>query len=146
MNLFDKILYGGTSRLTPLEQSLFGTLLTECASDLSDVFGLQLKNIRLIQKFHNRSVIGYHLNRGFDVLLPGRRWDLTFCEFRYKLSGMDKRSRLVISAGAISSLETKGGLSKAELKMRPEGCRCTLLVKEMKTLMDEYDEEEHVEE
>lgn len=143
MNLFEKLLYGGSSRLTQFEMSLFDSLLVECSKDISGVLKLQFENIRIIQKFHNNSVIGYHLNRDFNTLLPDRRLDLTFCEFKYVLGGSCRKSKLVISAGVISSLETKGGLLKSELMQECVECSCKILNARIETLSESIDQIEH---
>lgn len=103
----------------------------------------QLKNIRLIQKFNKNKIINYHLTKNCESLFLDQREDLLYAEFNYKLAGQKMSSKLIVSAGKISSLETRKGIDNKNLKMSCEDCKCKIKLIEEITLSQEIDLDEH---
>jgi len=142
----DKLIFGGVTKLTPLEESLFDAAHKFLPSEISEPIKLQLRSIRLIQKHLKNKQIGYILKDGYaGPTVPNQPKDteVKLLKFRYQIDRKRYTSNLITWEGVISRLETSSGIPKEVLKKQCDDCSCDLTQSIEKTLAEELHEEEH---
>ena len=142
--LFKKLLYGGSSSLTPLEVGILECVRKSINVQQGEVFGRQIELVSLVQRDHsNRMITVYFDDCLPQTLLDDQRENLCIAKVKYSLGGEKFTTSVYTHNGRISSLETHKSIDLQLLQKTPEIISVKLVSLSEEGLAADIDREEH---